>query len=208
LRDVRPTHRLGPIRASLEPCGEVPEVGLQVLSVVLPRLAIHARGRIALERQIGIAQPLQVVDVMQERGDPLLPILPCCLAYPLERAWRVPPALGPERVALDRVSLGQPPSLHRLRRRLRGLVRRLHWYYAAVRLPMSVRHRRVSLDFPIRSAFAIAADGRGTSRFPCRVFPYMRGVSDRAGFLSVLPERRLGCCLPPISTASASRRAR
>ena len=133
--------------------------------------------------------------------------LSCCLAYSLERAWRVTPARRPERVALDRVSLDQPPSLHRLRRRCSGLVRRLRRYYAAVRLPTSVRHRRVSLDFPMRSAFATAADGRGTSRFPCRVFPYMRGVSDRAGFLSVLPERRLGCCLPPISTASASRRA-
>jgi hypothetical protein len=36
--------------------------------------------------------------------------------------------------------------------------------------------------------------------------PYMRGVSDRAGFLGVLPERRLEYCLPLCSTASASPR--
>ena len=117
------------------------------------------------------------------------------------------PLHGSGRAALPQVSLGQPPSLHRLRRRCSGFVRRLRRYYAAVRLPTSVHHRRVSLDFPMRSAFAIAADGRGTSRFPRRVFPYMRGVSDRAGFLGVLPERRLGYCLPLCSTASASRRA-
>ena len=50
LRYVRATHRLRPVRAPLEPFGEVPQVALQVLAVVLPRLAIHARCRIALER--------------------------------------------------------------------------------------------------------------------------------------------------------------
>ena len=144
---------------------------------------------------------------MQERSEPLLPILSCCFAYPLERAWRVPPALRPERVALRRVSLGQPPSLRRLRSRCSGFVRRLRRYYAAVRLPTSVHHRRVSLDFPMRSAASSAAEGRGISRFPCRVLPYMRGVSDRAGSLGALPERRLGCGLPLTSTASAPQRA-
>ena len=62
--------------------------------------------------------------------------LPCCLTYPLERAGHACPALRPERVALERVPLGQPPSLHRLRRRFLGLVRRLPRYYGAVRLPV------------------------------------------------------------------------
>src|SRR5947207_9842258 len=137
----------------------------QVLPVVLPRLAIHPRCRIALEREIGIEQPLQVIDVVQKRREPLFPILSCCFAYPLERAGRVIPALRPERVALQQVSLGQPPSLHRLRRRCSGFVRRLRRYYAAVRLPASVRHQRVSLDFPMRSAFAIADDGRDAPGF-------------------------------------------
>jgi hypothetical protein len=44
------------------------------------------------------------------------------------------------------IPLDQPPSLHRLRSRLRRrFVRRLLRYYAAVRLPIIVHHRRSSL---------------------------------------------------------------
>jgi hypothetical protein len=51
---------------------------------------------------------------------------------------------------LSRVPLGQPPSLHSLRRRLPSFVRGLRRYYGAVRLPMAVHHRITSLDFPLR----------------------------------------------------------
>ena len=127
------------------------------------------------------------------------------LTYPFERAERVAPALCPERVALGQVSLGQAPSLHRLRSRFHGFVRQLRRYYGPVRLPTSVHHRRASFDFPIRSAASSAADARGISRFSHKVLACMRRVSDRAGSLGALPWRRLGCGLPTFSNASAPR---
>ncbi len=77
--------------------------------------------------------------------------------------------------------------------------------YGAVRLPMTVRHRRASSDFPMRPAAPLAAGGRGISRFPCEVLPCVLGVSDRAGSLRVSRKRREECGLPPVSTASAPR---
>ena len=41
------------------------------------------------------AQPLDVIDVVQQRGEPLFPVPSCCLSYPLERAGRTVPALSP-----------------------------------------------------------------------------------------------------------------
>ena len=129
--------------------------------------------------------------------------IPGGLTYPLERAGRASPALRPERVAPERVPLGRPPSLHRLRGRSPGVVRGLRRYYGAVRLPTSVRHRRMSLDFPVRPPILLAAGGRGISRLPCEVFPGVLGVSDRTGSLRVSRWRRDGCGLPAVSRASA-----
>ena len=39
--------------------------------------------------------------MVEERGKPLLPILSCCLSYPLQRAGRTDPALRPGCVALE-----------------------------------------------------------------------------------------------------------
>jgi hypothetical protein len=101
----------------------------------------------------------------------------CCLPYPLQRTGRAGPALSPGRVLLVRVPLGQSPSLHRLRPRLPGLVRRLHRYYETVRLPGLVHRRRASLDFPTRPAALSATGEPRTSRFSCEVFPYVPGSS-------------------------------
>src|SRR6266568_3472833 len=46
---------------------------------------------------------------------------------------------------------------------------------------------------------------RGISRFPCEVFWYVHGVSDRAGSRRTLRYRRTGWGLPLSPTASASR---
>src|SRR5262249_48995175 len=132
-------------------------------------------------------------------------VLACCLPYPLERAERAFPALSPERVAFGRVPLGQLPSLRRLRCRSLGLVRRLRRYCEAVRLPASVPHRRLSFDFPRRSAVLSSVDRRGISRFPNKALAYMHGVSDRAGSWYTLRWRCTRYCLPPVSKASASR---
>jgi hypothetical protein len=96
--------------------------------------------------------------------------------------------------------------LHLLRCRLPGIVRRLQRYYRTVRLPVLVHRRRVSLDFPTRPAPPSGAGEHRTSRFSCEVSPYVHGVSDRAGSVRISRCRCARCCLPLLSTASASRR--
>src|SRR5215469_2283050 len=151
-------------------------------------------------------QRLDIVDVVEERGEPHLPIPGCCHTYPLQRTVRVVSARCPERVLPVRIPLDQFPSLHLLRRRRRaGLVRKLLRYYGTVRLPMPVHHRRMSLDFPTRPAAPSAAGGHRTSRFSNKVFPYMPGVCDRAGSVRISRWRYARCCLPPSPTTSASR---
>jgi len=117
---------------------------------VLPCLAIAAGGRAPLHREVGRAQALDVIHMVEKRREPLFPVLRCGLTYTLERAGRVGPALGPGRVALRRVSLGPLPSLPHLRCLFRGVVRRVRGYYGAVRLPVLVHHRRMSSDFSMR----------------------------------------------------------
>src|SRR5713101_74762 len=78
-------------------------------------------------------------------------------------------------------------------------------YYRSVRLPMSVHHRRSSLDFPMRPKAAAALDGLEISRFPSEVFTYVHGVSDRAGLCNASRYRRSRWGLPLLLTASASR---
>ena len=85
-----------------------------------------------------------------------------------------------------------------------GVVRRLPRYYAAVRLPSAMAHRRTPEGFPMRSAHTDAEDP-GTSRFPREMCSRMLGVSDRAGSALASPKRQAWCGLRHISTASAPR---
>src|SRR5262252_5132051 len=89
LRDVNSTYRLCSVSSSPESMGEILEVRLEVLSVVLPRLFVYARSRILPNRRECCPQPFDVVDVVEECSEPLFPIFSCCLTYPLERAGRV-----------------------------------------------------------------------------------------------------------------------
>ena len=104
------------------------------------------------------------------------------------------PVLCPGHATLIRIPLDQPPSLHPLRCLLRrDFVRRLHRYYAAVRLPIVVHHRRPSFDFPTRPVSPSSPTGDdGLSRFPRNMFPHMRGVFDRAEPASHSPSIALG----------------
>ncbi|CAE6860748.1 hypothetical protein R69658_07602 [Paraburkholderia aspalathi] len=137
------------------------------------------------------------------------------LSYAVERCSHVvfpPRSAGHAR--RDCIALGLPPSLHRLRRRgsfTLDLVRRLLRYYAAVRLPAPMAHRRTPMGFTMRTAPDASqrdAVGRGTSRFPGKVFPCVHGVSDRAGSGTASPMRQHRCGLRLISTASAPRSTR
>ena len=115
------------------------------------------------------------------------------------------PAQCPGSAARPRIPFDQPPSLHLLRADQRHqFVRKLRRYYAAVRLPAVVHHRRTPLDFTMRPRHHCRGDRR-ISRFSRRLRPCMLGVSDLAGYQRSLPERYVDCCLPPASTGSASR---
>src|SRR6267378_268874 len=206
LRDKHPAHRLRSVRSSLQPFGKILEMHFQLLTVMPPRLPVYAWRGFLLQAEVGHAQRFQVVDVVQKRREPQLLILSCCLTYPLQRTGRVIPARCPGRVLLWQVPFGQPASLHPLRCQLPGIVRGLPRYCRAVRLPRSVRHRRTSLDFPMRPRATTALGGPGISRFPCEVFPYVLGVSDRAGLWCTSRYRCIRWGLPLSPTASASRR--
>src|SRR5947209_312042 len=205
LVDVRPTHRLRPLRSSLQPMGEILKIILKSLAVVPPCLSVHTGRGFLLQAEVGQAQRFQVVDVVEQRCEPRFLILTGCLTYPLQRTGRVRPARCPGRVLLLRVPFGQTASLRPLRRRLPGLVRGLRRYYWSVRLPVFVHHRRASLDFPMRPQTYSVRGERGISRFPCEVLPYVHGVCDRAGSRGTSRYRRLGWGLPLLLTASASR---
>ena len=108
--------------------------------------------------------------------------------------------------SLARVPFGQAPSLHLLRDRCSGVVRRLRRYYGPVRLPRAVHRRRVSMDFPTRPAAPSATGDPRLSRFSREVCRHMLGVSDRAEPRRVWRWRRVECGLPLLPTASALRR--
>src|SRR5882672_3147851 len=205
LGDIHPTHRLRSVRSSLQPFGKILEISLQLLTVVSPRLPIHAWRGFLLQSEVGHAQRVQVVDVVQECCEPQLLILLRSLTYPLQLTGRVFPARCPGRVLLWQVPFGQSSSLHPLRNRLPGFVRGLLRYYRSVRLPKSVRHRRTSLDFPTRPKATAALGGLGISRFPREVSRYVHGVSDRAGLWHTSRFRCTRWGLPLLLTASASR---
>ena len=93
-----------------------------------PGQPINTRCRVALEREEG--HPEQAAtDVVEERGEPFLLPLPCDFSYAVQRKCHAFPVLRPARALLVRIPLGLRPSLHRLRRRSPGVVRRLHCYY-------------------------------------------------------------------------------
>ena len=115
------------------------------------------------------------------------------------------PAQSPGPAARIRIPLDQSPSLHPLRPDHRHqFVRRLRRYYATVRLPAIVHHRRTSSDFTMRPKPA-GLGNRRISRFSRRLLPCMPGVSDLAGYQRSSPKRIVGCGLPLLLTGSASR---
>jgi hypothetical protein len=91
------------------------------------------------------------------------------------------------------------------RGRSAALVRGLRRYREPVRLPTLVRHRRTSLDFPMRPVPPSATGDRGISRLPHMVHSRMLRVSDRAEPNGSLPWRHRRCGLPRSFTGSALR---
>jgi hypothetical protein len=98
------------------------------------------------------------------------------------------PALCPVPGMLRRVPLGPPPSLHSLRQPWRtwAIVRELHRYYGAVRLPAPIHHGRA--PWVHRADLARIRQARcRASRVPHTVFLCMQEVFDPARCVYALP---------------------
>ena len=77
-----------------------------------PRLTVYARRRFVLQMEVGHPQCVDVVDMVQERGEPHRLIGFCCLTYPLEHTEHTFPALSPACVLPRRFPLARPrPSI-------------------------------------------------------------------------------------------------
>src|SRR5258706_6544201 len=126
---------------------QISEVSVKVCFVSSPRHPVHTGGGVAFEREE--RQPERCdIDVVEERGKPLLLSLPCGLPYAFQRLCHAFPVLCPVRALLARVPLGPHPWLHRLRCRLPGFVRRLPSYYGGVVLLTIVHHPLPLLPLP------------------------------------------------------------
>src|SRR5208337_917284 len=99
LRDIPTPRRLRPIGSSVDSAVQIHEANLEVMAVILPRHAIDARSRLALERQVGFPE-LIAIDVVQECGEPFLLLQPCGLPYAFQAVGRALPARCPGRAVL------------------------------------------------------------------------------------------------------------
>ena len=81
LRNVDPTHRLRPVRSALQPMGEVLEILLKVLAVVLPRLSVYTGRSVPLQLEVSKPQSVDAVDVMQQSGELCILVQCCRLSY-------------------------------------------------------------------------------------------------------------------------------
>src|ERR1700760_4377408 len=115
----------------MDPSVQVLDPAIEVCLVVLPSQPIDPGRRVSLESK-ECSPKHRNTEMVEERGEPLLPSLPCDLSYALQRLGHAFPVLRPARALLARVPLGPGPWLHRLRCLSSGVVRRLHCYYGRV----------------------------------------------------------------------------
>src|SRR3954464_14530166 len=101
---------------------------IEVRLVGPPSQPVHAGGGVAPEREERLPEQARA-EVVEERGEPLPPPLPRGPSHAAQRLGHARPVRGRGRALLVRVPLGPRPSLHRLRRRSPGRVRRLPRYY-------------------------------------------------------------------------------
>ena len=173
--DIHPFDRLGPVRSTRQAVREVLKIALQFLPIGLPRLSVDARCRIPLQGQVCLAESIDVVDVVPERGELQLLVPTGCLSYPVQCTVQIFAcrygALCPidlfcrtgwgRKTILLPVLLGQAPSLHPLFVplvespvvQLHGLLR----YYGPVRLLGLVHRRRSPCGFTARTTACVMA---------------------------------------------------
>ena len=68
----------------MDSCMQIYELGLEVRLIVLPCQTVYARRGVPLQLQE--REPKKIdADMMEERGEPLLLPIPCCLSYAFQR---------------------------------------------------------------------------------------------------------------------------
>src|SRR5512144_1873618 len=144
----------------MDPCVQISEVSFKVCRIGLPRQPVHPGGGVALEYEERFSEQIDA-EVVEERGELLLLPLLSCFPYASERLGHTSPTLCPVCALLACFPLGPRPWLHRLRRRLPGIVRRLPGYYRGVILPAVVHHRLRLLAFPMRTRAATISSAAG-----------------------------------------------
>jgi hypothetical protein len=103
---------------------QIAKVRFEIKPVFVPRHAVDPRRGLRTQCPVGRPEAIDI-DVMQQRGELRVLVLYCATAHAIQRTWRASPGSVSGARFAGRVSLGQAPSLHRLRTRFPGLVRRL-----------------------------------------------------------------------------------
>lgn len=73
---------------------QISEVSLKVCRIGLPRQPVHPGGGVALEHEVRLPEQIDA-EVVEERGELLLPPLLSCLPYASERLGHTSPTLCP-----------------------------------------------------------------------------------------------------------------
>src|SRR5437870_11592504 len=106
--------RLRPIPSPMDPSVPVLDPPIEVCLVVLPSQPINPGRRVSLEsKECGPKH--RNTEMVEERGEPLLPSLPCDLSYAFQRLGHALPVLRPARPFLAGVPLRPGARLHLLR---------------------------------------------------------------------------------------------
>jgi len=123
---------------------------------------------------------------------------PSCPFRLLHTSSSLRPARHYSRLWIQRPSSGRRRDFNPLEQRAASA------HYAAVRFLGDVHAGRTALAFSRRPAAWFAAGVSEVSRFSCMKFLGVPGVYDYAGLTRGSRYRPCSCCLPHISTASAS----
>ena len=83
-RYVHPARGTRPVGTAADPAEQVFEVRPEILPVAGPRHLIHPRGGLRADRRVGRPQAGEV-DVVQQRREPRILILPCSSAHTVQR---------------------------------------------------------------------------------------------------------------------------
>src|SRR5208282_3975955 len=166
---------------------QVLEFLLKPLPVLHPRHSIHSGGRLALQPEVGLSQQIDV-DVVEQRGEPLLLVQPGGCPYTLQPGGHACPARCPARVGLARVPLGpclrappsadgRPPAFARFAATAPAPAQA----GGKARLLVTVYHRLRLHAFPMRTRQHLPVVGHEISRFPRKEPPHMPGSQTARG---------------------------